>query len=194
MSFYKSIRKYLLWIVLSIPGLGMLAGIFNGRATYDILMHATGEFSARFLIISLIATPIALMFPKSGVASWLVSNRRYFGLAAFAYALAHTVFYLNEIAFEQVKSEFFEIGVLTGWIAFFIFVPLAITSNDASVRKLKAAWKKLQRWVYLAAIMTLLHWALIHYNWKPAMVHFAPVILLQIYRVWKERQLKLQKQ
>ena len=179
-------KKYLLWLILLIPGSMMLFGYLTGRSTYDSAMHATGEFSARFLIIALVATPLALMFPKGKVSRWLVRNRRYFGVAAFGYALAHTVFYLNEIAFGQVLNEFLELGILTGWIAFLIFIPLAFTSNDAAVRKLKSGWKKLQRWVYVAALMAFAHWALIHNHWKPALVHFAPVILLQIYRVWKQ--------
>ncbi len=177
--------KYSLWLLLSFPLIGMIIGLFNGRGTYDVLMHATGEFSGRFLVVSLVATPLVLMFPTSKVTRWLVRNRRYFGVAAFAYALLHTIFYLYEIAFDQVMSEFLQIGMITGWLAFFIFIPLAVTSNDASVKALKGTWKKLQRWVYAAAILTFLHWALIHYHWQAAMFHFVPVLLLQVYRVWK---------
>lgn len=182
------LNKYWLWVILTLPAAGMTIGVLNGKATYDILMHATGEFSARFLIITLIATPLLMLLPKTRIPKWLVRNRRYFGVAAFAYALLHTVFYLYEVAFSQVMSEFFQVGLLTGWIAFFIFVPLAITSNDYAVRVMKQNWKKLQRWVYLAAILAFLHWGLIHLHWGAAIVHFTPVALLQIYRVWKVRR------
>lgn len=179
------LNKYWLWLILSIPLIGMLIGISNGRATYDVLMHATGEFAGRFLIVSLIATPLFLMFPDARFSAWLVRNRRYFGVAAFSYTLLHTIFYLYEKSFDHVMSEFLQIGLLTGWIAFFIFIPLAITSNDYFIKKMGSAWKKLQRWVYLAAVLTFVHWAFIHMNWKPALVHFLPVILLQIYRISK---------
>jgi len=181
-------NKYWLWLILALPGIGAARGFLTGASQYNMLMHMTGEFSARFLIIALIATPISMMFPGSKVGKWLVRNRRYFGVAAFALALLHTIFYFYEVAFDQIMGEFLEVGILTGWIAFFIFVPLAITSNDYSMKVMKGAWKKLQRWVYLAAIMTLLHWALVHMHWKPALIHFMPVILLSIYRVWKENQ------
>lgn len=179
------LNKYWLWLLLSLPLIGMLIGIFNGRATYEILMHATGEFAGRFLVVSLIATPLALLFPTARFTRWLVRNRRYFGVAAFSYTLLHTIFYLYEKSFDSVMDEFFQLGLITGWIAFFIFLPLAITSNDFFVKKMGPTWKKLQRWVYLAAIMTFIHWAFIHLNWKPALVHFMPVILLQIYRISK---------
>jgi len=48
-------------------------------------------------------------------------------------------------------------------------------------------WKQLQRWVYLAAVMAFLHWALVNTeqaHWGPALFHFTPVILLSLYRLW----------
>ncbi len=185
------LNKYWLWLILAIPLIGMIIGISTGRADYDKLMHATGEFAGRFLIVSLVATPLILMFPNGKVSHWLVRNRRYFGVAAFGYTLLHTVFYIYENSFGQVMSEFTQIGLLTAWIAFFIFVPMAITSNDYFVRKMGASWKKLQRWVYLAALMTFTHWVFIHMNWKPAVVHFLPVLLLQFYRLYKMYNPKL---
>ena len=76
--------------------------------------------------------------------------------------------------------------IWTGWIAFLIFVPLAITSSDYFVRKMGRTWKTLQRWTYAAAVLTLLHWAALH-DWgglAPALVHFVPLGLLEGYRVW----------
>ena len=70
-------------------------------------------------------------------------------------------------------------------MAFVIFVPLAMTSNDASVRRLRRSWKTLQRFVYPAAVATLLHWIFVHDNYGPALVHFVPLAGLEIYRIWK---------
>ena len=185
--------KYTLWLILMFPGVMFLMGLMSGKLDYDKFMHATGEFAGRFLVITLIATPLVLMFPKGRVTKWLVRNRRYFGVASFAYALAHTIYYLIEIPIQQVGAEFFTFSILIGWVAFIIFIPLALTSNDASVRWLKEKWKPLQRWVYLAALGTLLHWMFIKEGHiAPALVHFTPVALLQLYRVWKERQLSNQ--
>jgi sulfoxide reductase heme-binding subunit YedZ len=185
--------KYTLWLFLAFPAIMMITGILRGITSYDGSMHMTGEFSVRFLVFSMIATPILMMFPKYKFPKWLVRNRRFFGVAAFAYALLHTVFYLYEIAFEQIMSEFFQVGIITGWIAFFIFVPMAITSNDYSVRVMKKNWKRLQRWVYLAAFMVLFHWGFIHGGWGGAIFHFAPVAVLSVYRVWKLRMMSTAK-
>ncbi len=187
--------KYILWVLLAVPGILATKGYLTGDSSYNMLMHITGEFAGRWLVIALIATPIVLMFPKGKVSKWLVLNRRFFGVAAFAYTLLHTIFYVMEYPFSQLLNEFVDINILTGWIAFFIFIPLAITSTDAAVRRMGAAWKKLQRWVYLAAILAFAHWALLglsgeHQSMGGALFHFAPVMLLQVYRVWKEGQLR----
>jgi sulfoxide reductase heme-binding subunit YedZ len=47
-------------------------------------------------------------------------------------------------------------------------------------------WKPLQRWAYAAAVLTLLHWASLH-GWRnpgPALVQFAPLAALSLYRIW----------
>lgn len=185
-------NKYLLWIILVLPGIWSLRNYLVGKLNYNMIMHISGEFAGRFLIASLIATPLILMFPNSKVSKWLIRNRRFLGLAAFAYTLLHTIIYVFKYPFGQVIDEFSSIAILTGWIAFFIFIPLAITSTDAAIKKMGPSWKKLQRWVYLAAIMAFLHWALLglqgeHKSIGGALFHFTPVLILQVYRVWKQK-------
>ncbi|MFK7970140.1 MAG: sulfite oxidase heme-binding subunit YedZ [Bacteroidia bacterium] len=190
-SFLKG--KYSLWLLLAIPGVLITINFLKGQLTYDMIMHITGEFSGRFLVITLIATPIKLMFPKSRVSKWLIRNRRFFGVAAFAYTLLHTIFYVFEFPFSQILFEFSGLSLLTGWLAFFIFIPLAITSTDVAIKRMGIpAWKSLQRWVYLAAVMAFAHWALLglqgdHASMGGALFHFIPVMLLQVYRVWKQQ-------
>jgi sulfoxide reductase heme-binding subunit YedZ len=183
--------KYILWLLLAIPGTLLSINYLKGEIDYDMIMHITGEFAGRFLVISLIATPIALMFPKGRFSKWLIRNRRFFGVAAFAYTLLHTIFYVLEYSFSQIINEFSDIAILTGWIAFFVFIPLAMTSTNAAIKRMGTAWKKLQRWVYLAGIMAFVHWALLglmgnHASMGGALFHFAPVMVLQVYRIWKQ--------
>ena len=126
------------------------------------------------------------MFPKAKFWMWMMRRRRYFGVAAFFYAAVHTVFYIVDMnSLQAMLDEFWALGIWTGWAAFFIFVPLAIPSNDLSQRLMLSWWKPLQRWVYPAAVLTLLHWMFVHNEFGPAMVHFVPLALLEIYRIWK---------
>tara|TARA_R110002012_G_scaffold320887_1_gene546663 strand:- start:300289 stop:300906 length:618 start_codon:yes stop_codon:yes gene_type:complete len=83
-------------------------------------------------------------------------------------------------------AEIANFYIWTGWLAFLIFVPLAITSTDGWIRRLGSRWKTLQRFVYGAAVLTLLHWASLH-DWggvAPMLVHFGPLGALEAYRVW----------
>ncbi|MGP6086271.1 sulfite oxidase heme-binding subunit YedZ [Antarctobacter jejuensis] len=183
------LSPYWLWLVLALPAFGMayeLATTTSPRI-YHILVHPTGEFAARFTIIAMMATPLMLLFKGWRGPRWLRKNRRYFGVAAFAYALAHTVFYIiDKASFERIVDELPRFYIWTGWLAFAIFIPLGVTSMDYFVRTMGKGWKELQRWTYAAAVLTLLHWASLH-NWgsiTPALVHFGPLGLLEAYRVW----------
>ncbi len=187
------LSPYWLWALMALPGVGLLASILGatdaeatGTAIHEAL-HPTGEFAARFMIIAMLASPLALVFKGWRGPRWLKKNRRYFGVAAFAYALAHTVLYLIDLGtVQKVVTDLPRLYIWTGWIAFLIFVPLAFTSSDYFVRKMGRHWKTLQRTTYAAAVLTLLHWAALH-DWGglgPALVHFVPLGLLEAYRVW----------
>jgi methionine sulfoxide reductase heme-binding subunit len=181
-----------IWALLAFPSIPMVFALANGapaedgRPVTEFLLHPTGEFAARFMIIAMIITPFRMMFPKNGFWLWMVRRRRYFGVAAFAYAAFHTVLYLVDLgAMKAILDEFWDFGIWTGWLAFFVFLPLAVTSNDTSVRLLGRAWKSLQRLVYLAALATLLHWMFVHNEFGPALVHFIPLSLLEAYRLYR---------
>ena len=53
-------------------------------------------------------------------------------------------------------------GIWTGWAALALLLPLAVTSNDVAVCRLGQSWKRLQRLAYPAALMALVHGALVH--------------------------------
>ncbi len=180
---------YFLWLLLSLPAFGMISALAGDdpRVVHELL-HPTGEFSARFMIIAMMATPLAALLPGWRGPRWMVRNRRYFGVAAFGYAAAHTVLYLVDLnSLARVIDELPLIYIWTGWAAFFIFIPLAATSMNTAIRMMgPVKWKFLQRWVYVAAVLTLLHWAALH-DWggvAPALVHFGPLIALSVFRVW----------
>lgn len=179
--------KLLFCALLALPALPMLAGLLAGTARYYALLPPAGEFAARFLVLALMVTPLRLLFPRQGWTLWLQRRRRYLGVAAFAYAVAHTIFYvLDRNALPQILVEVFKLPYWTGWLALLIFVPLAATSNDWSTRQLGRAWKSLQRLAYPAAVLTLVHWLLITREPGAAVVHFAPLALLEAWRLWHD--------
>jgi methionine sulfoxide reductase heme-binding subunit len=181
-----------LWLLMMLPAVPMVATLAlgrvddEGRAATEFLLHPTGEFSARFMLLALALTPLRMIFPTSKIMRWLMARRRYFGLAAFAYAAFHTVLYILEMgSLQTILGEFWSLGIWTGWLAVFIFAPLAVTSNDWSVREMGQNWKRLQRFVYVAAMATLVHWMFVHNNIGAALVHFLPVAALEIFRLYR---------
>jgi sulfoxide reductase heme-binding subunit YedZ len=172
------------WLVLSIPAILLLRGFLAGDIIAMDMLHPTGELSARFLIIALAITPLSVLFGNRRWISWLMKRRRSFGLAAFGYGLLHLLFYIIDMeALKPILAEFWAPGIWTGWAALIVFLPLAVTSNDASMRLLRQGWKRLQRLAYLAALLTLAHWLLIHDGVASALAHFIPLLSLQLLRV-----------
>jgi sulfoxide reductase heme-binding subunit YedZ len=179
------LSPYWLWLLLALPTLTMIAPFFdeNIRALKGVL-HGSGEFSARFMIISMMATPLMMLTKGHAIARWLKTNRRYFGVAAFGYAALHVLAYIWPESMDRILAEATDLDLLSGWIAFAIFIPLAATSMDYAVRKMGLWWKPLQRWTYAAAVLTLVHWLLVSRDAGGAIVHFAPLAALTLYRLW----------
>ncbi len=180
-----SAGKGVLWAVLAVPAALALyrfatePGIWPGD-----LLHPTGEWSARMIIVALMLTPLAQLFPESAAVKWLVRHRRAFGVAGFAYAALHLVFYVLDM--ESVAAMLAEIGapaIWTGWLALLCLVAPAAASSDAAMRLLRRNWKRVQRLVYPAAFLTLVHWVLVHDGKVSALVHFAPLFILQALRL-----------
>lgn len=184
--------RYFLWAALALPSGALINAFRAGDLFYGEMMHASGELSARLLLLSLAITPLRLFFSDSNWPNWLLHRRRYFGVAAFVYAILHTGVYLDrKIGSGLLLQEAAGFSMWTGWLAMVILMPLAMTSNDAAVRRLKRAWKKLHRWVYLAAILTFIHWIFVAFSFVPGLIHFLILLVLETYRIWKRRQLKL---
>lgn len=183
--------RYFLWIVLALPFIWLVNAYRVGDLFYGEVIHVSGEFSARLLILALAVTPLRLMFGNASWPAWLLHRRRYFGVASFMYALLHTVVYIQKKAsLTLIWQEGMSFNMWSGWLAFCVFLALAITSNDSSVRRLKRTWKKLHRWVYPAALLVFAHWVFIAFDFVPGLVHFLVVLSLEAYRLWKRRHLK----
>lgn len=176
--------KYLLWALLAVPALLFVHRYLTSDIWPGDLLDPTGEMSARLIIFALMLTPLSMLFRGQRWVKWLVAHRRAFGVAAFGYALLHLLFYVLDMeTVGNILAEILALGIWTGWAAFLLLLPLAITSNQASMRALKSGWKRLQRLAYPAAILTLAHWMFIHDDMTAALLHFAPLTALELYRI-----------
>ena len=67
------LSPYWLWLLLSLPALGFI-GAISGSSDPEIfheLLHPTGDFSARFMIIAMLASPLVLLFKGWRGPLWL---------------------------------------------------------------------------------------------------------------------------
>ena len=137
--------------------------------------HHTGNWTLRFILISLAMTPLR------NITNSLVWTRyrRMFGLFAFFYASLHLLTYvgldyrfnLNPI-FDDVLNKKY---IFIGFAAWFFMIPLTITSNQWMVKILKQNWKKLHRLSYLIGIF-----AVLHFIWLSKTIFFEPLVYLII--------------
>jgi sulfoxide reductase heme-binding subunit YedZ len=172
------------WLVLALPGVVLTYRYFSGATFYGEYLHTTGELGVWLLMLALAVTPLTLVFPKARWVAWLARRRRYLGVAAFGYSLLHAVAYLErQTAFTRILEEALELGLATGWIAFVVMLALAVTSNDASVRALRARWKTLHRAVYAAAALTFAHWILTAFDPTAAYVYLGILVALEVVRL-----------
>jgi methionine sulfoxide reductase heme-binding subunit len=153
------------------------------------LERLLGLWALRFLVIGLAVTPLRRLGGPN-----LLRYRRAFGLLAFFYAALHLSVYMvldqgldvTAIVRDILKRPYITIGML----AFTILVPLAITSNNAMIRRLGAeSWRRLHRWVYAASLLAVIHFVMVVKAWPPEpLVYAALVIGLLLLRLAPERR------
>jgi sulfoxide reductase heme-binding subunit YedZ len=188
LPWYQRLRPGALYFVGLIPAawtfyLGVMDQL--GADPMKVLERSLGLWALKFLIACLAITPLRRL---TGIS--LLRYRRAIGLLAFIYACLHLTTYilldqgfdLHAIWADIVKRPFITVGVL----AFLVLMPLAVTSNNAMLRRLGGpAWQRLHRWVYLAAAAAAVHFVMVVKAWPlEPLVYAALVVLLLGYRLF----------
>jgi sulfoxide reductase heme-binding subunit YedZ len=185
-SCMKDIRftKLVLFINSVVPLTLLLWDVYRrqvGANPLEFVTRTTGMLTLVFLTISLAVTPLR----KITGANWLVKFRRMLGLFAFFYGFLHLgtyiafdrFFHLSTIPADVVKRPFITVGMA----AFFLMIPLAITSTNRMVKRLGGkTWGRLHRAVYLAAVLGVFHyWLLVKSDTRiPLTFAFVLAVLL----------------
>lgn len=174
----------LVWLALAAPLAVITYWYLTGQWFYGEYVQATGDWATKLLILAMAITPLRRTFPKLRLLAWLLRQRRYMGVAVFGYAIAHLLAYMVKLGVgERMIAEALEPGMLAGWVALFLFVPLAVTSNDLSVVKLGRRWKHLHRLIYIAAVLTFAHWIMEAFDPFEGYVHAGVLLILEVYRL-----------
>lgn len=160
----RTIRP-LLWVLVIAPVAWLAYAAYTdklGANPIEALERQTGLWTLRMLAASLAVSPLM----KATGWGWLIPQRRFLGLAAFAYASLHLSMYIgldHFFAFNAIVEDVLKhLYVTVGMTAFLLLVPLAITSTKGWIRRLGGKrWNQLHRLVYLAAILGCVHflWA-----------------------------------
>lgn len=161
MRVQSSVAKYAVWAALCAPALHIIYRFSADTMSYGQVIHETGDWSVGLLFVALAITPLGRIARKSGWLAFLRFHRRAIGVASFAYAALHTVVYVErKWGADLIVTEGLQPDIATGWLALAIFLALAITSNNRSVKRLGRSWKTLHRSVYAAAVLVFAHWIL----------------------------------
>ncbi len=177
---------WLLWKFFGLHPADMSSwGSGLGANPLEVITHSTGDWTMRFLLITLAITPLRKLTHQS----WLIRFRRMLGLFAFFYGTLHFLTYiwfdkgfvLHDMIADIAQRPFITMG-LTG---FTLMIPLALTSTAWAIRKMGGKrWQILHRLIYASAIA-----GVIHYLWlvkadltKP--LQYAAILgVLLLYRI-----------
>ena len=152
--------KPLVFVVCLLPLLCLVFGAINntlGVNPVEAMTRKTGDWTYYLLLITLSVTPLRKLLNLG----WLIHYRRMLGLYVFFYACLHLLTYIwfdqyfnvADILRDIIKRPFITIGMIC-WL---LLLPLALTSNQAMIRRLKKNWARLHKLVYPIAILGLVH-------------------------------------
>lgn len=183
--------KPLLFIACLLPFIGLFHGAYAdtlGPNPAEALIRRTGDWTLRFLCITLAVTPLRQLTGQAALARF----RRMLGLFAFFYAVLHFLSYawldmgleLQAIARDIPKRPF----ALVGFLALVLMLPLAATSFNRAIKALGAQrWQALHKTVYAIVLLGLLHFFWMRAaknNLAEVGVYAAVVAALLGWRLW----------
>jgi methionine sulfoxide reductase heme-binding subunit len=151
------------------------------------LERQLGRWALQLLLVTLLVTPIRKL---TGVS--FLKFRRALGLSAFLYICFHLLtwfvldkqFFWGEILKDLTKRPF----IVMGMIGFLLLLPLALTSNKFSIRRLgPQRWNYLHRLSYIAVILGAVHFTMVRKVWEVSpLLYVAAAVLLVSWRLpWK---------
>jgi sulfoxide reductase heme-binding subunit YedZ len=133
-----------------------------GANPQEFALRTTGFLTLIFVLIGLAVTPLRKLSGRNE----LVKFRREIGLFAFFYSFLHFTTYIwfdRELNLQSTAADIFKRPFIAiGMAAFFMLIPLAITSTNNMIKRLGGKrWQQLHRLSYLIAIAGVLHYYMI---------------------------------
>ena len=183
-TYLRHVPAWLVYVVGLLPPVWLFWQALTGGLGVDpvkALEHEVGKLGLQVLIFGLAITPMRKL---TGVN--LHKFRRAIGLVGFFYIFLHLLVWLDVQILGQIWTDILKRPYITvGMAGFTLLLPLAITSNNQSIRKLGAAgWRRLHRLVYGAVLLGGVHYTMIGKVWQPeALAYLAVIIILLLLRL-----------
>jgi methionine sulfoxide reductase heme-binding subunit len=154
--------KVVVFLACLIPAGLLIRGAVTGNLSSNptqFLEHATGDWTLRFLAITLAISPLRKILGQPQ----LIRFRRMLGLFAFFYAFCHFCIYLGldqVLDFHGVWADVIKRKYITvGFTGFVLMIPLAITSTAGWIRRMGGKrWQMLHRLIYASAVAGVIHY------------------------------------
>ncbi len=173
--------KPVVWLLSLTPFLYLLYAVslapdILGANPVEYITHETGAWSLRFLLLTLLMTPLRTL------SGWTfpLRIRRMLGLYAFFYVTLHFVIYAGldlGLDWSHLGEDIIDRPFITiGFLAWLLLIPLALTSTNKMMRRLGRRWKKLHKLVYLIGLL-----GVVHYIWLVKKDLLEPLIYAGIY-------------
>ena len=181
--------KPLLFILLFAPSIYWFASLYMGKMginPIEKLIRELGEFSLQLLIITLCITPLS----KIKILKNIIILRRMIGLFAFFYVCLHLSTYIiidHFFNWEYILKDIYKRPFITfGFSAFLLMTPLALTSNNISIKKLSfKLWKKIHTLIYIIAPIAALHYYLLTKADKTEpLIYLIIIFILIFFRIY----------
>jgi sulfoxide reductase heme-binding subunit YedZ len=181
-------RRVPTWVIYPLGTLPAVWVIYGGLSAIDPVRHiewGLGLWAVRLLIATLFISPLRW------VGLNLLRFRRQLGLVAFAYVVLHFTAWLTidmGLRWGQIIPDLYKRWyILIGMSALLLLIPLAVTSNNQSIRWLGAQnWNRLHKLAYPATALAMVHFLMVGkvYTWE-VLIYAAIVAALLIARVIK---------
>lgn len=192
-SALRSVPAWVLYLLAPVPVvllyyLGITGGL--GIDPAKRIEHELGLWSLWLLMAGLAITPL-----RRWTGLNLIKFRRAIGVVTFFYILAHLLTWLVlDVQFQNVWADILKRWYITvGMAGFVLMLPLALTSNDWSVRRLGGtAWRNLHKLIYPIALLGAAHFLLLvkGFQWEP-ILYAAVIAILLLTRVRWAKFLRL---
>ncbi|KQX47219.1 protein-methionine-sulfoxide reductase heme-binding subunit MsrQ [Ensifer adhaerens] len=156
--------------------------------------HLLGLWALRFLVATLAISPIRDLF---GI-NWL-RYRRALGLLAFYYVLMHFLAYMlldQRLNFPSILADIARRPFITiGMAALVMLIPLALTSNNWSIRRLGTRWNTLHRLAYVIAAAGAVHFSMsVKVIGAEQLLYLGLVAVLLVWRLVRKPYLRRKRQ